>query len=257
MGRVLSREIPIFQGADVVGRYGKQYRMYRNREIYSDPARSETLSTYGSIFRGNRAKKWYYSHKSPDIREIKRFFPLIIVRTKKDSCDKEEIMLKGIQWKLIIFVFFVQFLLAVSVRADDGPVEPKEPAPLFSISVTPSSVTCPTTFFGGTSTCESIRVTNTGNVAVELLVKVNNYAFSVEQPIIPLSAGDITNLGVEFRPLPYTTGEVRGKVIITAYKDTQFQSHEVELTGTSYFLIIIAVFVIAFFAWYLLRRMRG
>ena len=54
MGRVLSREIPIFQGADVVGRYGRQYRMYRNREIHSDPARSETLSTYGSIFRGNR-----------------------------------------------------------------------------------------------------------------------------------------------------------------------------------------------------------
>ena len=54
MGQVLSREIPIFQGADVVGRYGRQYRMYRNREIHSDPARSETLSTYGSIFRGNR-----------------------------------------------------------------------------------------------------------------------------------------------------------------------------------------------------------
>jgi hypothetical protein len=38
MGQVLSREIPIFQGADVVGRYGRQYRMYRNREIHSDPA---------------------------------------------------------------------------------------------------------------------------------------------------------------------------------------------------------------------------
>jgi hypothetical protein len=49
MGRVLSREIPIFQGADVVGWYGRQYRMYRNREIHSDSARSETLSTYGSI----------------------------------------------------------------------------------------------------------------------------------------------------------------------------------------------------------------
>jgi len=210
-------------------------------------------------------------------------------------------MLKGIQWKLIIFVFFVQFLLAVSVRADvyilnysggeesyspitlpgeelttiaagtttqtmwvvgigtsdDGPVELEEPAPLFSISVTPSCVTCPAIFFGGTSSCESIRVTNTGNVAVGLLVKVNNYAFSVEQPSIPLSAGDITNLGVEFSPQPFTTGEVRGKVIITAYKDTQFQSHEVELTGTSYFLIIIAVSVIAFFAWYMLRRIRG
>jgi hypothetical protein len=131
-------------------------------------------------------------------------------------------MLKGIQWKLIIFVFFVQFLLAVSVRAiaagttiqtmwvvgigtsDDGHVEPEEPAPLFSISVTPSCVTCPTTFFGGTSSCESIRVTNTGNVAVGLLVKVNNYAFSVEQPIIPLSAGDITNLCHSWgRPLDY------------------------------------------------------
>jgi hypothetical protein len=41
MGRVLSREIPIFQGADVVGWYGRQYRMYRNREIHSDSARSE------------------------------------------------------------------------------------------------------------------------------------------------------------------------------------------------------------------------
>jgi hypothetical protein len=28
MGRVLSREIPIFQGADVVGRYGRQYRFF-------------------------------------------------------------------------------------------------------------------------------------------------------------------------------------------------------------------------------------
>jgi hypothetical protein len=54
MGRVLSREIPKFQGADVVEWYGRQNRMYRNREIHSDPARSETLSTYGSIFRGNR-----------------------------------------------------------------------------------------------------------------------------------------------------------------------------------------------------------
>jgi len=39
MGRVLRREIPILQGADVVGWYGRQNRMYRNREMHSDPAR--------------------------------------------------------------------------------------------------------------------------------------------------------------------------------------------------------------------------
>jgi len=40
-GRVLSREIRIkVQGADVVGRYGRHYRLCRYREAQSDPARS-------------------------------------------------------------------------------------------------------------------------------------------------------------------------------------------------------------------------
>ena len=54
MGWVLSREIPKLQGADGVGRGGRQHRMYRYRKIHSDPARSETPCMYGTNLRENR-----------------------------------------------------------------------------------------------------------------------------------------------------------------------------------------------------------
>ena len=52
-GWVLSREIPV-QGADVVGGCGRQHRSARFGEGWSDPARSETLSMYGTNLRENR-----------------------------------------------------------------------------------------------------------------------------------------------------------------------------------------------------------
>jgi hypothetical protein len=42
------------QGADVVGRRGRQHRGYWNRKMPRDPARSETLRMHGNILRGNR-----------------------------------------------------------------------------------------------------------------------------------------------------------------------------------------------------------
>ena len=42
------------QGADVVGRRGRQHRGYRKRKMPQDPARSETLRMHGNILRGNR-----------------------------------------------------------------------------------------------------------------------------------------------------------------------------------------------------------
>jgi len=55
-GRVLSREISGFQlrGADVLDTGGRPHRLRRYRETQSDPARSETPSTYGSTSHGNR-----------------------------------------------------------------------------------------------------------------------------------------------------------------------------------------------------------
>jgi len=42
------------QGADVVGRRGRQHRGYWNRKMPQDPARSKTLRMHGNILRGNR-----------------------------------------------------------------------------------------------------------------------------------------------------------------------------------------------------------
>ena len=54
-GRVLSREIigPL-RGADAVEKDGRPHRARRYRETRTDPARSETPSTYGSTSHGNR-----------------------------------------------------------------------------------------------------------------------------------------------------------------------------------------------------------
>jgi hypothetical protein len=60
-GRVWSREINalwrepwLLRGADAVEVSGRPHRTLRYRERRSDPARSETPSTYGSILHGNR-----------------------------------------------------------------------------------------------------------------------------------------------------------------------------------------------------------
>ena len=53
-GRVFSREIVWHRGADAVWRSGRPYRVRRYRETHQDPARSETLCTYGNTSRENR-----------------------------------------------------------------------------------------------------------------------------------------------------------------------------------------------------------
>ena len=53
-GQVLSRESNLLRGADAVRRCGRQHRLSRYRERQTDPARSETLCTYGNTSRGSR-----------------------------------------------------------------------------------------------------------------------------------------------------------------------------------------------------------
>ena len=54
VGRVLSREIPVFWGADAVGLGGRQHQPRRQGETRSGPTRSETLRTHGTTMHGNR-----------------------------------------------------------------------------------------------------------------------------------------------------------------------------------------------------------
>jgi hypothetical protein len=53
-GRVFSRESNLLRGADAVRRSGRPYPVRRYREMRRDPARSETLCTYGNTSRENR-----------------------------------------------------------------------------------------------------------------------------------------------------------------------------------------------------------
>jgi len=53
-GQVFSRESPFLRGADVVRRGGRPHPTHRNREMPRDPARSETLCTYGNTSHENR-----------------------------------------------------------------------------------------------------------------------------------------------------------------------------------------------------------
>jgi RNA-directed DNA polymerase len=53
-GQVFSRESRFLWGADAVRRCGRPYPSHRNREMRRDPARSETLCTYGNTSHENR-----------------------------------------------------------------------------------------------------------------------------------------------------------------------------------------------------------
>ena len=53
-GQVLSRERIFLRGADAVRRSGRPHPAHRYREMRRDPARSETLSTYGNTSYENR-----------------------------------------------------------------------------------------------------------------------------------------------------------------------------------------------------------
>jgi len=53
-GWVLSRETPVFRGADALTRSGRQYSPQRYRELRRGPARSETPCTRGIFKRENR-----------------------------------------------------------------------------------------------------------------------------------------------------------------------------------------------------------
>ena len=53
-GRVFSRERRTLRGADAVRRSGRPHPAHRYREMRRDPARSETLCTYGNTSHENR-----------------------------------------------------------------------------------------------------------------------------------------------------------------------------------------------------------
>jgi RNA-directed DNA polymerase len=53
-GQVFSRESDFLRGADAVRRSGRPHPAYRERKMRRDPARSETLSTYGNTSHENR-----------------------------------------------------------------------------------------------------------------------------------------------------------------------------------------------------------
>ena len=53
-GQVFSRERPCLRGADAVRRSGRRHPAHRYREMRRDPARSETLCTYGNTSHENR-----------------------------------------------------------------------------------------------------------------------------------------------------------------------------------------------------------
>jgi len=53
-GQVFSRERTTLWGADAVRRSGRPHPAHRYRERRRDPARSETLSTYGNTSHENR-----------------------------------------------------------------------------------------------------------------------------------------------------------------------------------------------------------
>src|SRR5215469_10897809 len=61
IGRVLNREIralvrkqQVLRDADALEAVGRQYWVHRHREVYLDPARSETPCMYASTLFGNR-----------------------------------------------------------------------------------------------------------------------------------------------------------------------------------------------------------
>ena len=57
-GRVFSRERHFLRGADAVRRSGRLHSACRYRETRRDPARSETLCTYGNTSHENREVLW-------------------------------------------------------------------------------------------------------------------------------------------------------------------------------------------------------
>jgi hypothetical protein len=50
----LPRKRQVLRDADAVEVSGRQHWAHRSRKVYLDPARSETLSMYGSTLSGNR-----------------------------------------------------------------------------------------------------------------------------------------------------------------------------------------------------------
>ena len=53
-GQVFSRERTFLRGADAVRRGGRPHSAHRHREMCWNPARSETLGTYGNTSHENR-----------------------------------------------------------------------------------------------------------------------------------------------------------------------------------------------------------
>ena len=69
-GRVLSREMCINRGADIVKRGGRQHWAHRQRKMRSDPARSKTPSTHGSSLHENWEVLCLASKDGSEVRAV-------------------------------------------------------------------------------------------------------------------------------------------------------------------------------------------
>jgi hypothetical protein len=64
-GRVLGRVRYFLRDADAVESSGRPHRVHRYREVCQNPARSETPSTYGDTWRGNRGSQVFPGSQWP------------------------------------------------------------------------------------------------------------------------------------------------------------------------------------------------
>jgi len=96
------------------------------------------------------------------------------------------------------------------------PISGTGTAPILTLSVSPASLTFPSTTMGTTSASQTVTLTNTGNSAVSIsqVTAPTNFSVSGILPPISLSAGQSTAFNVFFAPA--TTGTLSGTVTVTS-----------------------------------------
>jgi hypothetical protein len=96
------------------------------------------------------------------------------------------------------------------------PISGTGTTPILTLSVSPASLTFPTTTMGTTSASQTVTLTNTGNSAVSIsqVTAPANFSVSGILPPISLSAGQSTAFNVFFAPA--TTGTLSGTLTVTS-----------------------------------------
>ena len=69
-GRTLSCERSRFQGADAVAKSGRPHPRHREREMFEDPAQSETPGTHRNSLHGSREIPRLASADSAEVRTV-------------------------------------------------------------------------------------------------------------------------------------------------------------------------------------------